>query len=453
MTKRRYGEAVSGGGRISSVHAGSDAEHAGLHPGDVVCAVDGEPVRDVIDWQWLTEEDHFDVTVARNGAEHRVSVDRSWTGPLGVAFDDVIFDGVRECVNACEFCFVSQLPPGLRAQLSVRDDDYRLSFLTGNFVTLTNLDETDVRRIVEQRLSPLHVSVHATDPDVRKRLVCCTSEDTTLERLETLLAAGIEAHIQIVAVPGVNDGSVLENTLRWLERHDGVVSVGVVPLGFTSHQQRYERSFLPEESAQLIEAVRRWQAAQHAFRDTNWVYAADEFYLSAGADLPSAADYDGYPQYENGVGMVRAFLDDLEESVREASERRGGLVRPSAKATAGEANVTVVTAVTGTLFAPVLQEALASAGLDRHVRVLPVANDLFGGNVSVSGLLGGGDIVAAIESDGARGTYLVPDVVVNSDGLLLDDVPADELSARSRADVRVIAGNAAALVDAVRVKG
>lgn len=452
MTERRYGEAVSGGGRISSVEVGSDAEQAGLRPGDVVLVVDDEPVRDVIDWQWLTEEDRFDVTVVRNGAERRVPVDRSWSGPVGVAFDDVIFDGIRECVNACEFCFVSQVPPGLRPQLSVRDDDYRLSFLMGNFVTLTNLDEAEVRRIIEQRLSPLHVSVHATDPAVRNRLVCCTTEDTTLARLETLLAAGIEAHIQIVAVPGVNDGSVLDDTLRWLDERAGVLSVGVVPLGFTAYQRRYERSFLPEESARLIEAVGRWQAEQRTTRGAGWVYAADEFYLSARAVLPSAADYDGYPQYENGIGMVRAFLDELEESVSAVCKAES-VSRLRTKAWAGEAAVPALTAVTGTLFAPVLGDALASVGLDGRVRVLPVANGLFGGNVSVSGLLGGGDIVAAIGADGARGTYLVPDVVVNSDGLLLDDVPADELSARSRADVRVIAGNAASLVDAVRVKG
>lgn len=452
MTERRYGEAASGGGRISSVEPGSDAERAGLSPADVVRAVDGEPVRDVIDWQWLTEEDRFEVTVVREGAERRLVVDRSWTGPLGVVFEDVIFDGIRECVNACEFCFVSQLPPGLRPQLSVRDDDYRLSFLTGNFVTLTNLEEADLRRIIAQRLSPLHVSIHATDPDVRNRLICCTTEDTTLERLETLMDAGIEAHIQIVAVPGVNDGSVLDDTLRWLAEREGVLSVGVVPLGFTSYQRRYERSFLTEESARLIAAVDRWQAARRAVRDSGWAYAADEFYLSAGVELPSSTEYDDYPQYENGIGMVRAFLDEFEESVDMA--RAGGDLEPAlARATAGEALVPVLTAVTGTLFAPVLQGALVSAGLSGRVRVLPVANALFGGNVSVSGLLGGGDIVSAIEADGARGTYLVPDVVVNSDGLLLDDVPADELSARSRADVRVVASNAASLVDAVRVKG
>jgi putative radical SAM enzyme (TIGR03279 family) len=452
MPDRRYGEAVSGGGRIVSVDAGSDAERGGLEPGDQVRAVDGEPVRDVIDWQWLTEEDTFEVTVVRNDAEHHVLIARSWTGPLGVAFDNVIFDGIRECVNACEFCFVSQLPTGLRPQLSVRDDDYRLSFLTGNFVTLTNLDDADVRRIITQRLTPLHVSVHATDADVRNRLVCCTTEDTTLERLETLLAAGIEAHIQIVAVPGVNDGSVLDETLSWLARRCGVLSVGVVPLGFTSHQRRYERSFLPEESARLIELLGRWQAAERTRRGCGWVYAADEFYLSAGVALPSGAEYDDYLQYENGIGMVRGFLDEFEEAMTAASAGKDS-GRPRANALVGEVAGAPLTAVTGTLFAPVLQDVLASAGLDGCVRVLPVANGLFGGNVSVSGLLGGGDIVAAIEADDARGIYLVPDVVVNSDGLLLDDVPADELSARSRADVRVIASNAASLVDAVRVKG
>lgn len=454
MPERRYGDASGAArARVAAIARGSDAERAGLAPGDVVLAVDGEPVRDIIDWQWLTEEDCFTVTVERCDAVRSVEVVRSRSAPVGATFDDVLFDGVRECVNACAFCFVSQLPPGLRPQLSVRDDDYRLSFLLGNFVTLTNLDDADMRRIVSQRLSPLHVSVHATDPEVRRRLVCCTTEDTTLERLEALLAAGIEAHIQIVGVPGVNDGPVLDDTLAWLAAHDGVLSVGVVPLGLTAHQKRHDRPFLPAESAALLDGVDRWQAGMSPRVGCGWVYAADEFYLSAGRPLPPATEYDGYPQYENGIGMVRAFLDELQAS---AEDRKGAL--RGALADGGSRVVEGVdsrpfAAVTGTLFAPVLTEALRAAGLDVRVRVLGVENRLFGGNVGVAGLLGGNDVALAIAADGRRATYLVPDVVVNSDGLLLDDVPADELSARSRADVRVIASNAASLVDAVRVKG
>lgn len=428
MTERRYGEPVTSGGRVAAVEPDSAADAAGIRAGDRVISVDGSPVRDVLDWQWLTDEDEFDVAVEHDGTVFDLTVTPLVGEPIGVAFEDVVFDGLRECVNACAFCFVNQLPAGLRPSLYVRDDDYRLSFLYGNFITLTNLDDADMERIVSERLSPLYVSLHAVDPDVRRLLVACTVDDTTTERMQVLLDGGIDLHVQIVAVPGVNDGDVLRETLEWLARHEGVESVGVVPLGFTSHQRRYDRSFTAEQAAALIETLAPFQERMKALRDVSWVYAADEFYLCSGVEIPPAESYDDFPQYENGIGMVRSFLDDLREAA------------PTSSAAA--------TLVTGTLFAPVLERALAQSGLGT-LRVLPVVNALMGGNVSVAGLLAGDDIVRAIRADGAGGTYLVPDVVVNSDGLLLDDVPAAELSARSGADVIFVGAGASDLAEAV----
>lgn len=437
MTSERYGETRSThGGRIAWLAEEGAAFAAGLRVGDAVRAVDGRAVRDVLDWQWLSDEDGFTVTVARGRETLDLHVERVVGEPLGIEFDDVVFDGVMECANSCAFCFVAQLPPGLRPALSVRDDDYRLSFLFGNFVTLTNLEERDLDRILEQRLSPLYVSLHAVDPAVRARLVCPTVEDTTLERIDALLDGSIEIHVQIVLVPGVNDGEVLEGTLEWLEPREGVLSVGIVPLGFTAYQTWFERSFTLAESAAVIDAIAPLQARMRVSRKSSWVYAADEFYLSAGLELPADAHYDDYPQYENGIGLVRAFLDELgdaSEGLASAEER--------------------FVAVTGTLFTPVLERALADAALAQVVRVLPVKNGLFGGNVSVTGLLGGHDIIEAVRADGGVGRYLVPDVVVNSDGLLLDDVPADELSARAGADLRVIGSDAASLVAALATAG
>ncbi len=253
MTSERYGEARRPvGGRIAWLTEDGAAFASGLRVGDIVQAVDGRPVHDILDWQWLADDDDFAVTVARAGVTLDVEVERRPGEPLGIEFSDVVFDGVMECVNSCTFCFVAQLPPGLRPALSVRDDDYRLSFLFGNFVTLTNLSDRDVERILEQRLSPLYVSLHAVDPAVRARLVCPTVDDTTLERLDAFLEGGIEIHVQIVLVPGVNDGEVLSETLAWLESREGVLSVGIVPLGYTAHQSRFDRSFTSEEAAALI---------------------------------------------------------------------------------------------------------------------------------------------------------------------------------------------------------
>ncbi len=435
---RPYPGPGAGAGRVAAVAPG-DAYKAGLRVGDIVRTVNGTPVRDVIDWLWLTDEPASDLTVERDGRELCLTVRRSGPGPLGVSFQAPLFDGIRECENACAFCFVSQLPAGLRASLYVRDDDFRLSFLSGNFVTLTNLAEDDVERIVGQHLSPLHVSVHAVDPVVRQRLMCPTVEDRALEIVDTLLKAGIEMHVQIVLVPGVNDGDVLEETLGYLAAREGIASVGCVPMGFTGHQQRFAESFDAGLARSVLALTHEWQERMRTERGAGWVYAADELYLLAGADLPDPAQYDDFPQYENGIGLASAFVEEFERTLREAGA-------------AGRADKHhALTVVTGTLFAPVLRGLLDANGL-AQIGVLAVENRLFGGNVSVAGLLGGGDIAEAVATDGAEGTYLVPEVVVNSDGLLLDDVPAHTLGERSGGDVRLVGSDGAALARALTTR-
>lgn len=419
-------EPLAAGGLITGVEEGA-ALDAGVLPGDLVVAVDGEPVRDIIDWWWLTDERYLTLGLLRDGKHLEFDIEREPGVPLGVFFAVPLFDGIRECDNACSFCFVSGLPRGLRPALYVRDDDYRLSFLTGNFVTLTNVSDADVSRIIEQHLSPLHVSVHAVSPEVRAVLVCPTAEDRALEVLDRLLDAGIEAHVQIVLVPGVNDGKVLTETLEYLSRRANVLSVGCVPMAYTAHQSRWTASYERGSAQEVLRLVQAWQDRMRDKRGVGWVYAADEFYLLAGEEFPCVEAYDGFPQYENGIGMVRAFLDEF----RPAGPPKRGQVL-----------------VTGELFAPVLAEALALSGW-QDVRVLPVRNDLFGGNVSVAGLLGGKDIAATIRRDGGGGVYWVPEVVLNSDGLLLDGVEAADLADISGADVRFLASGAGSLMEAL----
>lgn len=432
------------GGVVREVAPGSAAAAAGIVAGDVIVAVDGRILRDVIDWMWLTADTPVTLTVERDRATREIELHRAPDEGLGVGFTDVVFDGVRTCENACLFCFVSQLPKGLRPSLYVRDDDYRLSFLAGNFVTLTNLTDADVARIAEQRLSPLHVSVHAVDPDVRSTLICATSQDDALQRIDELLAEGIAIHVQIVLVPGVNDGDVLDRTLAYLAERPGIASVGVVPLGYTAVQSRFSRSFEdPRASAAVLDALEVWREGMAHDREARWVHAADEFYLAAGRELPSWDDYDGFPQFENGIGMTRAFIDEFVEATAEADGRpaAGGVAHP-------------VTLVTGELFAPVLGRlAPRLGGLGVEPRVLVVPNRFLGGNVSVGGLLTGRDLADAIRRDLGGGVYLVPDIVVNSDGLLLDDVLAAELPALSGKDVHIVPSDAAGLVAAVERVG
>lgn len=438
-----YGSAhapAGSGGVVRAVSPGSAGEAAGLLPGDLVLSVGDHRLRDVIDWLWLTAETPVDLRVRRGDAELALTLGRAYDQELGVQFADVVFDGVRTCDNACLFCFIAQLPPGLRESLYVRDDDFRLSFLGGNFVTLTNLEDEDVARIVEQRLSPLYVSLHAVDPDVRSTLVCATTDDRTLERVDELLAGGIDLHVQIVLVPGVNDGEELQRTLTWLAERLGVLSVGVVPLGYTSAQQRFARSYQePAAAAAVLDALDVWRDGMLREREERWVYAADEFYLAAGRELPGYDEYDGFPQYENGIGMARAFIDEFEESaaIADGAPPAGGTPHP-------------VVVVTGELFAPVLRRLGTRLGdLGVEPRVLSVPNRFLGGDVSVAGLLTGKDLVEAITADLGGPVYLVPDVVLNSDGLLLDDVRGTDLPQLTGKDVRIIRSDAPALVAAV----
>ncbi|NTW27949.1 MAG: DUF512 domain-containing protein [Coriobacteriia bacterium] len=423
---------------IAAVDVGSPAALAGLTPGDILAHADDQPLRDVIDWQWLADNASVTVEVAGEPAR-RTTLTREASQTWGVTFADTVFDGVRTCRNNCAFCFMTQLPKGLRPALYLRDDDFRLSFLQGNFITLTNLFDADLGRIAEQFLSPLYVSLHAIDRDVRAALVCA-QEDRALERFDELLDAGIEMHVQIVLVPGINDGPVLERTLTWLAEREGVLSVGVVPLGYTAHQERFSGSFESAQAARAVIAqVTPWQEAFRKRDGITWLYLADEFYLNAEVDIPPARYYDDFPQYENGIGLVRSFIDDsfeLHDQFEDAVLRLQG--HPA------------VTLVSGMLFAPVLERLLAETDPHAHIQVLAVENRFFGGNVSVTGLLVGSDLVPAITEQAQGAIVLVPDVVVNADGLLLDDVPASQLGTLSRKDVRLVSCDAAGLLSALR---
>jgi putative radical SAM enzyme (TIGR03279 family) len=427
-----------GGGVLSSVEPGSPGDRAGLRIGDVLVAAGGQDLRDVLDWQWVSDDSSVEVSVRRGSSVETLTLSRDAGEAWGIAFRNAVFDGVRTCNNHCVFCFMTQLPKGLRGALYLRDDDYRLSFLQGNFTTLTNLTDSDVERIAEQHLSPLYVSLHAVDPAVREILIHA-EEDRTLERFDTLLDAGIDFHVQIVLVPGVNDGGVLDESLRWLAEREGVLSVGLVPLGFTAHQKRFSAAYGDSAAAAaLIDQVATWQDAFRERDGIGWVYLADELYLSAGREVPAAEAYDGYPQYENGIGLVRSFIDDF-------AQLRAQL----AQAAAALPPECVVGLVTGELFAPVLEAAIAELPAS-VLRVVPVQNRFFGGNVSVTGLLTSADILSAITETPEAGAFLVPSIVSNIDGVLLDEVAAAELGARSGKDVRLISCDAGGLLGALQ---
>ncbi len=392
-----------------------------------------------------------------------VSVRKEAGEPLGVEVSSALFDRVRTCDNHCEFCFIHQLPAGMRRSLSMKDDDYRLSFLYGNFTTLTRFTEMDLERVLTERLSPLFVSIHATDPDVRAGLLRNRRGATSLRWLSALLDGGIEVHGQVVVCPGRNDGAVLEDTLAGvLDRYPGLSTVACVPLGVSTYS--HEDAMRPHttaEAAAVCDLVERWQQVFLDALGRRMVFAADEYYLMAERSFPPAASYEGFPQHENGLGMARAF-----EAAFGGDEHAALGVRPGFFAAVDGApaagyrarrrdgsgddlDATVgtdapVAILTGEYGARVLAPLVGSLGRD-DIRLVPVANRFFGGNIGVSGLLTGTDL-AAVLADQPRGhRYLLPDSCL-SEGRFLDDltvadlprpvevVPTDGLSLRRALD-------------------
>ncbi len=378
-------------GAISAIAPDSLAAEAGLRPGDQVLAVNGRPIRDPIDYRFQATDEIVELEVIHEGEPELVEFEKPIDEPLGIEFDDDAFDGTRICNNKCFFCFLKGLPKGLRRPLYVKDDDYRLSFLHGNFVTLTNLSDDDWVRLAEQRLSPLHVSVHATDLTLRRQLLGNRRAPDILEQLQRLAEMRIEAHTQVVLCPGVNDGSALDQTVGDLLKQSNVSSIGVVPVGSSLEgEERIRdagmRTHSPDEARRVVRQLRRWQRYARDQRGQSVVFPSDEFYLTAGAQIPATARYDGFPQWENGIGMTRTLIDDWRRVRRRI--RTGRLIVPPAE----------VLIACGTLIAPTLRalchEASSLTGVT--FEVAPVANSLFGARVNVSGLIPGGDFANAL---------------------------------------------------------
>jgi putative radical SAM enzyme (TIGR03279 family) len=372
------------GGVITAVEPGSLADKAGLQQGDELVSINGHPLRDVIDVRFYGAEEELALEVKRAGEQRQLHAHREYGQELGLAFVNPTFDvDIRRCVNRCDFCFVKQNARGMRRSLYIKDDDYRYSFLLGNFVTLTNLQEEDWARLDEQRLSPLFVSVHATEPELRRRFLGLKSGPDVVDQLGRLAELGIEVHTQVVLVPGLNDGPHLERTLDDLTAlyEQPLVSVGVVPIGLTKYHSGQCRTFTPAESQAVLDQLQPRMAANRRALDRTLIYPSDEWYLLADRDVPGAGEYDGFPQVENGVGMVRQLLDEWKTLKAEP-------LPPGKK----------ITLVCGTLIAPVLARIVAewNALSSTRVRLVPVTNRYFGAVTTVSGLLAGQDVVAAL---------------------------------------------------------
>jgi len=442
--------------RVVAVASGSPAARAGLVPGDEIVAMGGQVPRDVIQYQLLADEPVLELELRRGGLDLPVTVVREGNEALGIEVDAALFDQVRTCDNHCEFCFIYQLPKGLRKSLYVKDDDYRLSFLYGNFTTLTRFTESDLERVVTEGLSPLWVSIHATDPEIRAQMLRNRRGATSLRWLRALLDHGVEIHGQVVVCPGINDGAVLDDTLAGvLDCYPELKSVACVPLGVSKYTTEGNmRPHSPAESAATVELIAGWQETFVSALGRRMVFASDEYYLLTGEAFPPVGDYEDLAQVENGVGIAAAFSASFHGEMAGAPHGGGffqsvdGAPAAGYRAVRAPGSVTLmpsakapVTVLTGEYGAPILAPLVEPFG----ARVLAVANTFFGGNIAVAGLLAGQDVAAALEGEPMGHRYLLPDACLSGgrflDGLGLADlprpvevVPADGASLRRAVD-------------------
>lgn len=425
--------------KIAAVAPQSTASQLGLSAGDVLVRIGRRPVRDIIDYHFLLATEQPVLSVRRGRREFQVSVEED-TVLTGLSFASP-FGRIRRCANRCLFCFVDQQPAGLRPSLCFKDDDYRLSFWEGNFITLTNATRGDLERIVRQRLSPLYISVHTTNPELRAKMLGNPRAAEIKEQLLTLAAGRTALHTQVVLCPGVNDREELGRTVADLAAlYPAVRSVAVVPVGLTRYREGLYplRPVAPDEAAQVLQSVAGWQDGYRRRFGSRIVFAADEFYLLAGKPVPAAKEYEGFPQLENGVGLVRRFLD-----VWAGIEKRLPPETPPRRA------VVVTGEMFKTVLAPVVSRLNRIEGLE--VELAPVTNRFFGPTVSVAGLLTGQDIREAVRGARAPDVVLVPAAALKEGRLFLDDMSCDDLSAAAGCRV-VPARDPKEMIEAMGVK-
>jgi putative radical SAM enzyme (TIGR03279 family) len=438
LSHRRVDLAPQVTGLVGAVAADSLASELGIAAGDRIISLNDRPIVDVLDFQFHVHDDSALLEVERDGTMLRYSLELEGDEYWGITFADPTFDGVRICENACPFCFIKQIPKGMRRSLYVMDDDFRYSMLYGNFVTLTNLSEEDWKRIEEERLGPLHVSVHATNPELRATLVGNPKAAEILDDLARLESAGIEFHAQLVLCPGLNDGPELDRSLDDLSQFSKLASIAGVPVGLTrfgqerqSRQLRLSRKcmrnlpgsqvqvrrYLPEEAERVVDHAEQWQRRFRAERGETFFYLGDEFYLMTGRPVPKSAMYDGFPQIEDGIGITRHLLDDLDRSIR----------RSRTFSLAGARGIVAC----GTLIGPTMVEAVGrlNDATGAALRVEVIENAFFGPEINVSGLLTGNDVVEALRDkvDGSP-VYLSSRTISDRTQTMLDDMTISELS-------------------------
>lgn len=427
---------------IQETEPGSIAEELGLEPGDAILEINGQPIEDVFDYRLMCQEEYLELLVrGADGDEAIFEVEKDDDEDLGIVFENGLMDDYRSCRNKCMFCFIDQMPPGMRETLYFKDDDSRLSFLQGNYVTLTNMSESDLNRIIRYRMEPINISVHTMNPELRCRMLHNRFAGDALKKIDTLYEAGIEMNGQIVLCPGINDGEELDATIRALSCYLPVMqSLSVVPVGLT----RYREGLYPlqpvskECATQTIDIIEKWQQKIYKEFGFHFVHASDEFYILAERELPEEERYDGYLQLDNGVGSVRLLCDEFTQALAEEE---------------GSTETREISLATGRLAAPYLERLIRQMNEKfPHVRVhlYPIRNVFFGEEITVVGLITGQDLTAQLKEQTLGEELLISVHMLRSgENVFLDDITTDDVCEQLRVPLRVVKPGGQELLDAL----
>lgn len=411
---------------IKRVEEGSIAEEMGLEPGDKIVAIDGTDIEDIFDYQFLIQDTYIEVLVeTKDGEECLLEIDKEFDEDLGLEFENGLMDEYRHCHNKCIFCFIDQMPKGMRETLYFKDDDSRLSFLQGNYVTLTNMSDHDIDRIIRYRLEPINISFQTMNPELRCKMLNNRFAGDALKKADKLFEAGITMNGQIVLCKGINDGAELAYSLEKLSAYlPYLESVSVVPVGLSRYREGLYplEPFTKEDAEAVIDMIEGWQEKMYREHGTHFVHASDEWYILAERELPEEARYDGYLQLENGVGMLRLLMDEFDETIKELAGRR---LLPD------EAVHGTLSMVTGRLAYPYIQrmaDKMMEVFPNARINVYAIRNDFFGERITVSGLLTGQDIVAQLTGKELGERLLLPiNVLRSGEDVFLDDYTLSEV--------------------------
>lgn len=427
---------------ISKILPGSIAQELEIEPGDALVSVNDTAIQDVFDYHYQMNEEYVTVVIRKpDGEEWEYEIEKDYEDDIGIVFENGLMDEYRSCCNRCIFCFIDQMPPGMRETLYFKDDDSRLSFLQGNYVTLTNLKEQDIERIITYKLAPIHISVHTMNPKLRCEMLNNRFAGEALQKMRRLYEAGIEMNGQIVLCKGVNDGEELERSIRELVEYvPHMRSVSVVPAGLTKFREGLYplELFTSQEAQEVLRTIHRWQKQCMERFGTHFIHASDEWYLLAKEELPPEESYDGYLQLENGVGMLRLLLDEFQEALQEGEN--------------GTLSQETISVATGKLAAPYIQ-MLAQEFMQRYpqkrIQVFAIRNDYFGEQITVAGLLTGQDILNQLKEQELGDRLLLPCSLLRSgEEVFLDDMTVGELKNALQVRIDIVNSNGQDLYEA-----